>query len=140
MRQPPTRQHPTDGVARNSTQPFGVVTTLEGSESMEARTHKLRTRCKNSGSFVASGLAILFLAMMPAAASAASPRSQNFIVSAQTKALAVEICEAAETYRRDLAIEWLGAELPPWQQPCPIEAQVHPGLGAGGATQFSFSR
>lgn len=87
----------------------------------------------------ALGAAVL-LAATPLVAAGASARSQNFIVSARTPALAREICEAAETYRRDLAIEWLGAELPPWQQPCPIEAQVDPGFGAGGATQFSFSR
>jgi hypothetical protein len=87
----------------------------------------------------ALGAAVL-LAVTPLVATGASARSQNFIVTAQTRPLAEEICRAAEDFRRDLAIEWLGAELPPWQQPCPIEAQVHPQLGAGGATQFSFSR
>src|SRR5262245_33152774 len=67
-----------------------------------------------------------------------SVRSQNFIVSAPTPQLAQEICQAAEKFRRDLAIEWLGRELPPWHGPCPIEAQVAPGLGAGGATSFVF--
>jgi hypothetical protein len=84
--------------------------------------------------------AAVLLAVTPLVAAGASARSQNFIVSAKTPALAREICEAAETFRRELAIEWLGAELPPWQQPCPIEAQVDPQFGAGGATQFSFSR
>jgi|GEM_PF-403959 len=93
-----------------------------------------------ASSFVATVVALLSLVLSPAVASGASARSQNFIVTAQSRQLATEICEAAEVYRRDLAIEWLGAELPPWQQPCPIEAQVHPQLGAGGATQFSFSR
>ena len=69
----------------------------------------------------------------------AGHRSQNFIVSAPTPELSEEICRAAETYRRDLAIEWLGKELPPWDQPCPIKAQVHPQLGAGGATSFMFN-
>ena len=102
---------------------------------MEARTLKFSlARC------CIATLALLSLTLTSAVASAASARSQNFIVSAPTRALATEICQAAETYRRDLAIEWLGAELPPWQQPCPIEAQVDPRLGAGGATQFSFSR
>jgi hypothetical protein len=73
-------------------------------------------------------------------AQAASARTQNFIVSAATPALAKELCAAAEEQRRDLAIEWLGQELPPWQQPCPIECKIHPQLGAGGATQFSFNR
>lgn len=67
-----------------------------------------------------------------------SVRSQHFIVSAPTQQLANEICQAAEQYRRDLAIEWLGRELPPWQELCPIRADVAPGLGAGGATSFVF--
>jgi len=69
----------------------------------------------------------------------AGARSQNFIVQAPTQQLAQEICTAAETFRRDLAIEWLGKELPPWNQPCPIQAKVHPQLGAGGATSFMFN-
>jgi hypothetical protein len=100
----------------------------------------MEARPLNASSYLAALLAVLSLAFAPAVASGASARSQNFIVSASTPALAQEICESAENYRRDLAIEWLGAELPPWRQPCPIEAQVHPQLGAGGATQFSFSR
>jgi len=67
-----------------------------------------------------------------------SVRSQHFIVSAPTPQLAQEICQAAEQFRRDLAIEWLGRELGPWQGPCPIQADVAPGLGAGGATSFVF--
>jgi hypothetical protein len=67
-----------------------------------------------------------------------SVRSQHFIVSAPTPQLAQEICQAAEQFRRDLAIEWLGRELGPWHGPCPIQADVAPGLGAGGATSFVF--
>jgi hypothetical protein len=67
-----------------------------------------------------------------------SVRSQNFIVSAPTRELAQEICQAAEQFRRDLAIEWIGRDLGPWQGPCPIQADVAPGLGAGGATSFVF--
>lgn len=68
----------------------------------------------------------------------ASVRSQHFIVSAPTQQLATEICQAAEQFRRDLAIEWLGHELPEWTGPCPIKADVAPNLGAGGATSFVF--
>lgn len=73
-----------------------------------------------------------------------SARSQNFIVTAATPELAVEICQVAEKCRRDLALEWLGRELPPWMidgmpDLCPIEAmKVSPALGAGGVTSFSF--
>jgi hypothetical protein len=72
----------------------------------------------------------------PALANRFSARSQHFIVTASTPQLAQEIAQAAETYRRDLAIEWLGHELPPWRDVCPIAVTLAP--GAGGATSFMF--
>jgi hypothetical protein len=74
------------------------------------------------------------------AANAAGVRSKNFTVDAPTPQLAQEIAAAAEQYRKSLAIEWLGQELPPWSKPCPIKARVAPQLGAGGATSFVFDR
>ncbi|MCI0358508.1 MAG: hypothetical protein L0211_08500 [Planctomycetaceae bacterium] len=71
-------------------------------------------------------------------AQAASVRSEHFIVSAPTPDLAQEVCQAAERYRRDLAIEWLGQELPPWRELCPITVRL--ASGAGGATSFMFDR
>jgi len=73
-----------------------------------------------------------------AAAFAADHRTANFIVEAPTGQLARRIGEAAEQYRHDLAVEWLGEPLPRWSRPCPIKAQVAPHLGAGGATSFVF--
>lgn len=70
---------------------------------------------------------------------AASVRTENFIVTTQDPALAQKAAEDAERFRRDLAIEWLGRELPRWPQPCPITIQRDPKLGAGGATTFSFN-
>lgn len=67
-------------------------------------------------------------------------RTANFIVQAPTPQLAREIGEAAEKFRRELAIEWTGEEMPPWAQPCMLTAQVAPHLGAGGATSFVFDR
>ena len=66
----------------------------------------------------------------------ASVRSQHFIVTAPSAELANEICQAAERFRRDLAIEWLGHELPEWRDMCPIRVKLDP--GAGGATSFVF--
>ena len=67
----------------------------------------------------------------------AGPRTQNFVVDAADPAFAGRVAEAAEAYRRSIALEWLGRELPPWQRPCPIrvvfESQAH------GATSFRFN-
>lgn len=69
---------------------------------------------------------------------AASVRSPHFIVTAPTPQLATEICQAAERLRHDLAIEWLGHELPEWHGVCQLKADVANNLGAGGATSFIF--
>ena len=68
----------------------------------------------------------------------ASYRTPNFLVQAPTPELAREIGQAAETFRRDLAIEWLGKPMPNWTSRCPITAQVGRNYGAGGATSFMF--
>ncbi|EAQ79804.1 hypothetical protein [Blastopirellula marina] len=68
----------------------------------------------------------------------ANHRTENFVVTAPDKQMAQQTCEAAEGFRRQLALEWLGRELPPWSQPCPILVKV--GGGAGGFTQFAFNR
>lgn len=70
----------------------------------------------------------------------ASHRTPNFVVSAPSDRFAREVGEAAEAFRRDLAIHWLGKELPRWSQPCPIMLKVGEHLGAGGATSFVFDR
>jgi hypothetical protein len=68
----------------------------------------------------------------------ASHRTPNFVVKAPSEDFARQVGQAAEDFRRDLAIRWLGKELPRWASPCPITLQVGPHLGAGGATSFVF--
>ncbi|MFK7736254.1 MAG: hypothetical protein AB8B50_09510 [Pirellulaceae bacterium] len=63
--------------------------------------------------------------------------TENFIVFASSQGLADEVAAAARQYRRDLAMHWLGKELPPWSQRCPIHVTVSPQLGASGETQFA---
>jgi hypothetical protein len=70
-------------------------------------------------------------------ARAAGYRTANFTVDAPTPQLAKEIGDAAERWRVELAMEWLGEELPRWADPCPIKARVE-NIGAGGATSFVF--
>ena len=68
----------------------------------------------------------------------ASHRTENFLVTAPTAEFAVSVAESAERFRRDLAVEWLGRELPAWQDKCPIQVHVGPQYGAGGTTSFMF--
>ncbi len=68
-------------------------------------------------------------------AKAASP---NFVAIAGSPQLAQEVVQAAEQMRRDLALRWLGRELPNWASPCPIRVMAAPNRGAGGKTTFTF--
>lgn len=70
----------------------------------------------------------------------AAYRTTNFTVDAPTPPMARQIGEAAEHFRREMAQQWLGKELPPWSQACPIKAHVSPQLGAGGETSFIFDQ
>ena len=70
----------------------------------------------------------------------ASSQTRNFIVHTADPQHAVAFAQQAERLRRELAIAWLGRELPDWSYPCPITATVGPHLGAGGATSFVFDR
>ncbi len=88
----------------------------------------------------AAALAALVLTSSAGLCAAASFRTQHFVVTAATGEIAKSIAEQAEVYRRDLAILWLGRELPEWSAPCPITVQTGENLGAGGATSFMFER
>lgn len=62
--------------------------------------------------------------------------SQNFIVHANDAILARKVSAEAERFRKELAIQWLGHELEPWSQKCPIQVKVE--MHAGGETSFAF--
>ncbi len=68
---------------------------------------------------------------------AASYRTTNFVIHAPTEDFARRVGDEAERFRKELAIQWAGQELPPWSAPCPIRVKVGQ-IGAGGATTFSF--
>lgn len=68
----------------------------------------------------------------------ASYRTPNFIIKTRDPELAEGLGKAAEKYRRELALSWLGQEMPDWSRPCPVTVQVGSNLGAGGATTFMF--
>jgi len=83
-------------------------------------------------------IAALVLSVMGCYLTGASYRTQNFMVTADSPAMAREVALAAESNRRELAKQWLGYELKPWEQPIPIQVQVASHLGAGGVTSFVF--
>jgi hypothetical protein len=66
-------------------------------------------------------------------------RTQNFAVEAPTPELAQQAGQYAEYYRREKALQWLGREMPAWNEPCPLKISVTMN-GSGGATSFVFDR
>jgi hypothetical protein len=69
----------------------------------------------------------------------ASYSTTNFVVEAPNAQLAQQAGQYAEHYRKEKALQWLGQEMPPWPEPCPLKITVTMG-GAGGATSFAFDR
>ncbi len=68
----------------------------------------------------------------------AQRRTANFIIETSNPQFAEQVAQAAERFRHDLALEWLGETMPNWSRPCEIYVQAGPHLGAGGATTFIF--
>jgi hypothetical protein len=66
-------------------------------------------------------------------------RTQNFVIDAPTQAMAQQAGQYAEQYRKEKAIQWLGREMPAWNEPCPLKISVTMN-GSGGATSFVFDR
>ena len=62
--------------------------------------------------------------------------SANFIVYAEDRLMAAKVSQAAEGFRKSLAAQWLGRELPTWPEKCPIKVKIAP--HAGGQTSFAF--
>ncbi len=82
---------------------------------------------------------ILYVLIAALASLGASFRTPNFVVEAPTPQIAQQIGQYAEHYRREKAIQWIGQEMPPWQEPCPLHVTITMS-GAGGATSFAFDR
>jgi hypothetical protein len=64
-------------------------------------------------------------------------QTRNFVVNAPTPEMAKRFGEWAEYWRKQKAIQWVGREMPAWQQPCPLYIKVSYN-GSGGATSFGF--
>lgn len=71
------------------------------------------------------------------ASTGAAYPTPNFMVDAPTPQIAQQVGQAAEYYRKQKAIEWLGQEMPTWPQRCPLQVRVTMN-GPSGATSFAF--
>ena len=80
------------------------------------------------------------VAALLAVSMGASYRTPNFVVQTQNPQMAEQFARAAEKYRHDLAVAWLGKPMPEWSQPCVMTVHVGSNLGAGGQTTFVFDR
>lgn len=85
------------------------------------------------------GLLLTTVLTATATVSGSVYKTPNFTVDAPSPEIAEQVGKAAEVYRRELAIDWLGKPLPRWSKPCPIKVKVGQ-IGAGGATSFAFDR
>ncbi len=83
-------------------------------------------------------LSALLLVALLVCSMGARARSRNFVVETSDPTLARQIAQAAEKYRRDLAVSWIGKAMPDWSAPCLMTVRVAPNLGAGGSTTFMF--
>ena len=93
----------------------------------------------------ARSLLLAFLGMFSLSATTHSqvflgPRAMvqtpNFLVIAKSDALANEVARVAEANRKQLAIHWLGRELPNWPEPCPLIVNDGARTPASGETKY----
>ncbi|XZE20018.1 hypothetical protein SH449x_005352 [Pirellulaceae bacterium SH449] len=64
--------------------------------------------------------------------------SPNFTVYANDPNWAKEVSQAAEEYRKALAIHWTGQALPQWSKPCVLFVQDSPRALASGETNYTL--
>lgn len=76
------------------------------------------------------------IALLLVLGTGANYRTPNFVVTAADPQFAMQVGQAAEAYRSQLAIDWIGAELPPWNEPCNLVVKLH--RDAFGSTTFAF--
>jgi hypothetical protein len=69
---------------------------------------------------------------------AAEVTTRNFIIRAPSPQLAQQAAQLAEKYRRELSLEWLGYEIAPWDEKCPVQVIID--RFPGGETSFAFVR
>ena len=65
-------------------------------------------------------------------------QTPNFRVIAKNAQFANEVARSAEEIRKQLAMHWLGTELPNWPEPCPLVVNDGPTTPASGETKYTL--
>ena len=78
---------------------------------------------------------LILLGVLPSVG--AAYQTDNFVVEAASTSVAGQVARAAEQQRKQLAVRWLGEELPNWPEPCTIEVHIAPGP-VRGVSNFFF--
>lgn len=81
----------------------------------------------------------LLVALTAALSLGAEVRTTNFVVHTADPQVCQQVAQWAEHYRKEKALLWLGQEMPPWPQPCPLYVSVNM-KGPSGATSFHFGQ
>lgn len=79
----------------------------------------------------------IFVLLPICAACGESYSTPNFIAHGPDAMIAEKVARTAEYFRKHLAFEWTGNELPKWSRRCPIQVSVG-SMGASGSTTFTF--
>src|SRR5262249_15759724 len=133
---PPPRLSPSSTEGRKRMEARRVA--FPDQRSRSARVHD-SARCPHSEriAYALRAAGLLAALVWTTTLQAGTVNSRNFIVHAPTDDVARQVADTAEMCRKELAIIWLGKELPPWYRRCPIKVKVGQ-IGAGGATTFTF--
>ena len=119
-------------ISRNALASGSASSRISSASEPDASAFRLISRCTLSASARCLLFSLLLLCGL-----GAKHVTPNFEVEAPTDEIAQKVGAAAEHSRRQLAIEWLGEELPNWFQRCQVRVKVGQ-IGAGGITTFSF--
>ena len=109
---------------------------------MDALFSNLVTRRLNAKTFIAFTfvMAISICFSCAIKLEAAGYQTANFVFrNVPNDDLARQFGETAEQLRKELAILWLGHELPRWSSPCPVFVKVG-NFSAGGETSMQFDK
>lgn len=63
--------------------------------------------------------------------------TENFSIRAPSEQMAKKAARLAEKYRTELSQDWLGYEIPQWDERCPVVIEID--RHAGGETSFGFA-